>query len=265
MRRTYGKNDSHDGDGRLPSAAQVFEQVFSSVSKKGGKISSLSCALGRPEFVFPRKGAGKCSFSIHGCGCEDVVGERFCAASFKSGAPFFELEIPFGKSVLASEGSHGRKMRSSVGRHERHLPLYKDELVLAASFRKKLQELGAVFEIELNGERRAEFVFSAAAAVLYSCLKTAAELAETAEWSEESVSVTENAGKCLVSLSFSKYDDGLGSFCAEILYLCAKYAYLFDPKLRIRRKPRKIFPALPSYLRALVAGSEEKREPGEFF
>lgn len=245
------ENETDGEENALLSGEELLKDIFSSVSRRGGKISAFSYAKSEKAGKIAGGVGGKCTFSVYGCNSEDVVNARYCVVSFKNNEPHFELELPFAEKseekspVLSEEAAEDEKSRSQK------IFSYEDELVAVASVRKRLRETGAVIESEHNGERTVEFVFSSSPSVLYSCLKICAESAEEFLWREEKISLSENGENCRVRLLLEKTERAF-SESGEILSLCARYAYLFGSELNIQPKKANVFPSASSPAKALV-------------
>ncbi len=204
---------------KTASAQELSSEVFASVSGGGGKISSFSftsqnSAGGR---------SGSCKFSVYGCNSEEVANARYCVVSFRNNEPHFDLELPF-----TEKGLHFSSQR---------IPAEKDELALS-SMRKSLLSIGAVIESEHDDEGFSEIIFHTPPAKLYSCLKTCAEKAESFGWCEKNLFVSAGDGIGKISVTFEKNHAG-GEI--GLLRLCAQYAYLFAPELKILPKKTRLF------------------------
>ena len=202
---------------------KVLSSVFYSVSSHGGKISSFS--YNKTDSISAGK-SGVCTFSIYGCNCEDVANARCCVVSFKDNEPHFEMVLPFKNVDFVSSVNDEQKISED------------EEIAAVVSIRKKLREIGAVFESEHNGNDEAEFSFFAERKILYSCLKIVGLEAENAAWSEKIISISEKGGMCKVKLCFSKnkirYD-------FSPLLLVSQYAYLFGSELKLEPKKTGLF------------------------
>ena len=249
----------------LLDGEELLKEIFSSVSRRGGKIAVFSYQKLENSGKIEDEVGGKCTFSVYGCNSEDVMSARYCVVSFKDNEPHFDLELPFARQCVGKKD----EVPDSENQRQAEIFSYEDELVAISSVRKQLRNLGAVIESEHNGERTAEFAFFADSSVLYSCLKICAENAEESLWLEKTISLSENKGKCRVSLSFEKLERrDSETRCGEILSLCARYAYLFVHELRVQPKKAKIFPVAVQSPKTIVVREkigEVRRADGEVF
>ena len=274
-----GEVDSGEDEDALLDGESLIQEVFSSVSRHGGKIASFSYTKKEQGEKFPSHIGGTCAFSVYACNSEDVVNAQYCVVSFKNNEPHFELELPFAENSSKKQTDVLEAAEFDDAQESPGIFSYEDELVAVASVRNALRSLGANIESEHNGEHTAEFAFSADRSILYSCLKVCAERAEKSLWREKTLSVTtnvapsgafsESGGICRVRVSFEKCERTDPTFvCGEILSLCARYAYLFSDELKIRPKKAKIFPlASPSPKKLVVKEKigEVRRNDGAIF
>ena len=196
------------------SVESLLSSVFISVSSNGGKISSFS--YHRNACFGKGSAGGLCSFSLCCCDLEKVVALHYCVLSFEKGEPRFEMLLPLPISPCVQE------------RHFACEPFSEADFSLAMTLRKKLRNLGAVFEIEYDSDAVIEFNFFAGHEILYSCLKSIGSEAENALWSEKSIEVSESNGLYRVRLSFSKNsvkDD------FHPLLLISRFSYLFGTEI----------------------------------
>ncbi|MBQ9205882.1 MAG: hypothetical protein IJ158_04130 [Treponema sp.] len=229
------------------SSEELLREVFSSVSRRSGKISAFSYE--KNTLAAKRKMAGECTFSIHGCNSEEIANAQYCVVSFKDNEPHFELLLPFEDALSETENP---------------IFAYEDELLSITETRKQLRDLGAIIEREHNGETSAEFSFVTDASRLYSCLKICGEHAEQSSWQTKKFSVTEADGKCRVQTSFSK---GEKARSFNPILLCAQHAYLFGSELKVQKKQKKLL-SPPDSSKSLVVREklgEVRRDDGSVF
>ncbi len=227
------ENDSNDVAEETFAEENPLEklvgEVFSSVSARGGKISSFS--FSRRNTANER--IGQCKFSIFGCNSEDVANARYCAVSFKNNEPHFDLVLPFTEKIR-SENPSEKTIRISQGQN----PDFEAEDLGLSSLRNRLRALGAVIESEHDEPECAEINFFTPLSQMYSCLKTCAAESEDLGWSEKNLLVSVNGGMGKISLSFEKNQCEKES---GVLMMCAQYAYLFssEPKSDLKIVPKK--------------------------
>ncbi|MCR4822051.1 MAG: hypothetical protein K5873_04155 [Treponema sp.] len=184
-------------------------EVFLSVSRRGGKISSFSySSKGEMGTSLNR---GLTTFSIYGCNCEEVANARYSVVSFKNNRPYFELMLPFSikdfEEPVPSE--------STVEEKENLLP----------DLRKELASYGALIESQKNSSDSVELDFLAPFSSLYSCLQSCIEIQRASNWRENYIYLSEKGKYCKVRLKYSK-NQGKTAFSA--LANCAKYSWLFS-------------------------------------
>ena len=242
----------------LESPEELLPKVFASVGLHGGKISSFSYTSRKGSTA--KKSDGLCTFSIHGCNCEEVANAQYCVVSFKNNEPHFEMILPFQKTDAKTEVYKASELNSYA-----KIVSFENDTKSLASIRSQIRELGALIESEQNSENSVELSFYADFSILYSCLKICGTEADNSFWAVQSFSLSESGNKCRVKISFTKY--GENEEFNPVL-LTARYAYLFGHELKIVPKKSSLISQKGDAAKALSAKSkvgEIKKNDGSVF
>lgn len=210
----------------------LIPEIFLSVSRHGGKISDFKYRSGDKR-ENKEKGIsqpGKCSFSIYGCDCEDVVSAQYCVVSFKDNKPFFELELPF------EENRPEENIPEMPG--DKDLDgMTSGEEGRFSDLKNTLLSLGAKLSLYQNDQDRAEISFFADSTILYSCLKSCWQCTSESGWHEDLLNVHQSGGICSVNLVLDKNNRPA---LYSPLFTAAEYAFLFASDLiKLERKTVK--------------------------
>lgn len=267
----------------LLAPSKLVAEVFSQVSKKGGRISFFS---------YDR---GICTFSVNGCSSEDVAQAQYCVVSYKGNNPQFTLSVP----VLENENfemknqtemnqkkfnerlknqlknaKNGRdllvamhEMRAAGIVEKLKIPEKTDYQSSIKNVRNELFKFGAAIQKEHVTEKISEFEFTVPEEFFYSALKICGTEAKKLGWNEKSFSVEKNGSQNHVEVAFSRENEGenIDSDFSPML-LTASYAWLFKSEnLEIVPKQKK-FVRLPSNQAAeiqKIPASENRVKIGE--
>lgn len=228
----------------LLAPSKLVAEVFSQVSKKGGRISFFS---------YDR---GICTFSVSGCSSEDVAQAQYCVVSYKGNNPQFTLSVPVlenenfemknqmemnqkkfnerlknqlenaktGRDLLAAM----HEMRAAGIVEKIEIPVKADYQSFIKKVRNELFKFGAAIQKEHVTEKISEFEFTVPEEFFYSVLKICGTEAKKLGWNEKSFSVEKNGSQNHVEVAFSRENEGenIDSDFSPML-LSASYAWLF--------------------------------------